>query len=135
MALDINIMCVKQKSESIACAKKVFYLERLNVNQTDDIYQDNWFLYNAIMGIGYNLYLKDTRNETYNLVYFEEKQVVANYFRHILQDEKKPSNDNLQELSDSVIFNEVYFDDFERLLEQFIKKSEVNTCIVFLDCK
>lgn len=131
MPIDINIMCVQQNSDIIECKTENFFLERLNYSLTDDkIYKDNWFLYNAIMGIGYNLYSKN-KDETFSIVDYRETKDINPYMKYMLQDEKKPSNSNLDSTLCSIIFSKNYLGDFERLLESFIKNSQIKTCLVF----
>lgn len=132
MPIDVNIKCVKQKSKIISNAEDVFVLEQLNTCQNEgSIYSDNWFIYNAVKGIGYNLYLKESQDRTYNFVDFKEKEVVAAYMKNMLRDEKKPSHGTLQVLQDTIIFNEKYIVSFENLLKNVIEESEVSTCILF----
>lgn len=132
MSMDVNIKCVKQKSEKISYSKDVFILEQLNTCQNENaIYFDNWFIYNAVKGISYNLYLKESQDKTYNFVDFQEKKPVALYMKNMLQDEKKPSHGNPQVFQDLVAFNEKYYDSFEKLMRSIINASEVSTCMLF----
>lgn len=130
--MDINILCVKQKGK-IKYNSQVFLLEKLNKKQTDGfIYQDNWFLYNSIIGCGYNLYSRKIDHATYDLADYAETDTVADYFRYLLCDERSPENGALDLMTDSkVLFNADLIDDFEELLANAIKCSQIKTCLVF----
>lgn len=132
MPIDVNIKCVKQKSENINVVDNIFVLESLNTKQNEDvIYTDNWYIYNAIIGKGYHLYLKEDRSTTYKFVDFAETDSVAPYIKYLLQDDKEPSHGTYQVLQDIIVFDEKYLNAFEKLLICLLKESKVSTCIVF----
>lgn len=132
MPIDVNIKCVKQKSDKLSYNNDVFVLEQLNTCQNEDtIYSDNWYIYNAVRGIGYNLFLKESTDRTFNFVDFYESNAIASYMKNMIQDEKKPNNGEQQVLQDAIVFNEKYYNAFEKLLESVIRESLVNTCIIF----
>ncbi len=130
--MDINILCVKQKGE-IKYNKQVFLLESLNKKQTDGcIYQDNWFIYNSIIGHGYNLYSAKIDHATYDIIDYEETDTVADYFRYLFHDDKSPINGIVDFMTDvKVVFNSELLDDFKELLLNVIKCSQIKTCIIF----
>lgn len=131
MPIDVNVKCVKQKSEILNKNDNIFVFEPLNTNQNEDVvYTDNWYIYNAIIGKGYHLYLKEDRDTTYKFVDFAETDLVAPYAKHMLQDERCPSHGTYQVLQDTIVFNERYLNAFEKLLIGFLKESKVSTCIV-----
>lgn len=131
MPIDVNIKCVKQKSENIDDIDNIFVFESLNIKQNEDVvYTDNWYIYNAIIGKGYHLYLKEDRDATYKFVDFAETDSVAPYLKHMIQDDRYPSHGSYQKLQDIIVFDERYLNAFEKLLISFLKESKVSTCIV-----
>ena len=132
MPIDVNIKCVKQKTEEIDISDNVFILESLNCRQTKEaVYTDNWYVYNAVIGRGYHVYLREDREATYRFVDFAEISEAAPYMKYMLQDNKNPSHGTYQRLNDCILFQERYLSAFENLLRAVLRESTVNTCIVF----